>query len=275
VQRLRLGADIHGALDRGEFVVHYQPISTIPSATTIGIEALVRWNHPTLGQLLPDSFIPIAEETGLIIPLGEWVLRQACSQCRLLNERAEQAEPLTVSVNMSGRQLLLPEIVQIVATALAETGLAPKLLILEITESVLVHNDTETVERLWGLKKIGIQLAIDDFGTGYSSLAYLQRFPVDILKIDKSFTERLGTGRDESPLSRAVVSLGNTLNVRTIAEGIETPEQWARLKTLGCELGQGYLIARPMTAAGLEGFLIESEMENSVAAEPSGLVPGL
>jgi diguanylate cyclase (GGDEF)-like protein/PAS domain S-box-containing protein len=275
VQRLRLGADIHGALDRGEFVVHYQPISTIPSATTIGIEALVRWNHPSLGQLLPESFIPIAEETGLIIPLGEWVLRQACGQCRLLNERVEQAEPLTVSVNMSGRQLVLPDIVQIVATALSETGLEPKFLILEITESVLVHNDTDTVERLWALKRIGVQLAIDDFGTGYSSLAYLQRFPVDILKIDKSFTERLGIGRDESPLSRAVVSLGNTLNVRTIAEGIETPEQWARLKTLGCELGQGYLIARPMTAAGLEGFLIESETENSVAAEPSGLAPGL
>jgi EAL domain-containing protein (putative c-di-GMP-specific phosphodiesterase class I) len=183
----------------------------------------------------------------------------------------EQAEPLTVSVNLSGRQLVLPDIVQIIATALGDTGLAPSLLILEITESVLVHNDAETVERLWGLKRIGVQLAIDDFGTGYSSLAYLQRFPVDVLKIDKSFTDRLGTGGDESPLSRAVVSLGNTLNMRTIVEGIETPEQWARLQTLGCELGQGYLIARPMTANGLEAFLSGSEAEHSAAAGPDRL----
>jgi diguanylate cyclase (GGDEF)-like protein/PAS domain S-box-containing protein len=266
VERLRLGADINGALERGEFVVHYQPISTIPTGAIIGIEALVRWNHPELGQLLPERFIPIAEETGIIVPIGEWVLRQACQQCRLLNDRSEQIDPLTVSVNLSGRQLVLPDIVRVVETALAETGLPATLLILEITESVLVHNDADTVERLWSLKRIGVQLAIDDFGTGYSSLAYLQRFPVDILKIDKSFTDRLGTGNDESPLSRAVVSLGHTLNVRTIAEGIETPEQWARLNNLGCELGQGYLIARPMTADGLEIFLVANEAEHGAAA---------
>jgi diguanylate cyclase (GGDEF)-like protein/PAS domain S-box-containing protein len=255
LRRLELETDLREALDRDQMRLHYQPIAAMATGEIIGVEALLRWQHPTRGLISPADFIPVAEETGAIIPIGRWVLHEACATCRRLQAGEDREVPLSITVNLSGRQIADPCIVTDVCDALEASGIAPSNLVLEITESVLVHNDRATLDRLWELKRLGVQLAIDDFGTGYSSLAYLQAFPVDILKIDKSFTDRIGTGADESPLSRAVVGLGSTLSIRTIAEGIETAAQWARLRELGCELGQGYHIARPVTVDRIEEML--------------------
>jgi diguanylate cyclase (GGDEF)-like protein/PAS domain S-box-containing protein len=255
VRRTAMESDLRVALERNQFEIHYQPIVSISNGDVIGIEALLRWNHPERGRVAPGEFIPIAEESGVINDIGRWVLASACRECQTLTTQHPRPVALSLAVNLSGRQIQSPTLVADVREALEGSGLPPEQLVLEITESVLVHNDQETLDRLWELKRLGIQLAIDDFGTGYSSLAYLQRFPVDILKIDKSFTDRLGAGPDESPLSRAVVALGSTLSVRTIAEGVETRAQWERLRDLGCELGQGFLFARPMDGRDLQGLI--------------------
>jgi diguanylate cyclase (GGDEF)-like protein/PAS domain S-box-containing protein len=277
VHRVELEAELRGALDRDEFVLEFQPIVEIPAGTVTGIEALLRWDHPTKGQLAPMTFIPIAEESGTIVDIGRWVLLEACRVWRAVRDASPAGDRLTLTVNLSGRQLDHAGLVADVETALVASGVPAGGLILEITESVFVHDDRVILDRLRALKALGVQLAIDDFGTGYSSLSYLQRFPVDILKIDKSFTERLGAGSEESPLSRAVVALGNTMSIRTIAEGIETPAQWDRLRDLGCELGQGFLISRPVGKAQLVALLSGSAtlgMPGSIAAEPTaGLVP--
>lgn len=264
VERLAIESDLLLAIERGEMVVHYQPIVNIATSEILGAEALLRWNHPVRGPIAPATFIPIAEQTGAIIAIGQWVLREACRDAREMQQRHWRSVPLRVSVNVSGRQIVHPDIVQHVASALSESGLDASSLVLEITETVLVHNEVDTIERLNALKRLGVRLAIDDFGTGYSSLAYLQRFPVDILKIDKSFTDRLGTGVEESPIARAIVALGNTISLQTIAEGIETVEQWERLRELGCELGQGFYMARPEDLASLDALL--SNCDASVGA---------
>ena len=255
-QRLEMEAALRGAIERDELVLHYQPIFFLQSGRICGVEALVRWEHPRYGHLLPQHFIPLAEETGLIVKLGGWVLHQACRQVQQWRE-AYPADRLTVSVNISGRQLQEPELVEEARGALADTGVDPDALVLEITESVLMQQTGSVLEQLQDMKALGVQLAIDDFGTGYSSLSYLQRFPIDILKIAKPFIDDVGAGIEKSALARAIIGLGDTLKLRTIAEGIEVAEQRAALITLGCELGQGYFFAPPLPSSGIDRMLAE------------------
>jgi diguanylate cyclase (GGDEF)-like protein/PAS domain S-box-containing protein len=231
------------------FVLHYQPITTLDTGHTTGFEALVRWLHPERGLIPPLEFIPIAEETGLILPLGRWILATACRQIASWQAAATSNGPITLTVNISAVQLMRPELIADVATALEASGLSPERLVLELTESMLVDDSIVTLDRLRALKKLGVRIAIDDFGIGFSSLSYLERFPVDLLKIDKTFVDKIGVageGRDDSALARAVLGLGGALNMRVVAEGIETEAQWTRLVELGCELGQGYYFARPL-----------------------------
>jgi diguanylate cyclase (GGDEF)-like protein/PAS domain S-box-containing protein len=255
LRRVELETDLRGALDRREISVRFQPIVNIADGRVKGFEALARWWHPARGEVPPSEFIPVAEQTGQIVEIGDWVLRRALRAIRPLLSDIQTAGGITVSVNLSGAQVADPMLVDRVASALRETDFPATSLILEITETSAVQVSPESVERLWTLRRMGIQLAIDDFGTGYASLSYLQRFPISILKVDKSFTEQLGRNDNESPLSRAVLSLGQMLQIPTVAEGIENHEQWQRLRILGCELGQGYLFSRPISAERLEEFL--------------------
>jgi EAL domain-containing protein (putative c-di-GMP-specific phosphodiesterase class I) len=239
-----------------------------------GYEALVRWRHPERGLLEPLDFISLAEETGLIVPLGRWVLEEACRQTRDWQKRfgpliRGSGMSLMVGVNLSGRHLAQPELVDDVAATLKKTGLTPNNLVLEMTESMLVHDNRATLERLHALKSLGVRLSIDDFGTGYSSLAYLERFPVDSLKMDRSFITSLdGQGDTKSPLAEAVIGLGRILGLKVVAEGIETKEQWQRLRELGCGLGQGFYISYPLPAADFERLIATS------TAESKGIMDG-
>jgi diguanylate cyclase (GGDEF)-like protein/PAS domain S-box-containing protein len=251
--RLALKVDLERALLRGEFALVYQPIVNLGTGRIAGVEALVRWNHPRRGVVGPIEFIPVAEETGLIVALGRWVLEQACRQATAWDD--ETSKRLTMSVNVSARQIQEPGFVDEVAQVLATTGLAPERLTLELTESVLMHDVDETASTLGALKALGIRLAIDDFGTGYSSLSYLRRFPIDELKIDRSFVATMNMGPDESGLVRSILKLGETLHLETVAEGIEQADQLAELQSLGAGLGQGYFFARPLTPEALTVFV--------------------
>jgi diguanylate cyclase (GGDEF)-like protein/PAS domain S-box-containing protein len=255
-ERLRLGVDIRGAVERGEFVIHYQPTVDLPDGTMTGMEALVRWAHPELGLLQPAEFIPLAESTGLIIPLGEWVLREACRQARAWQRARSDKPPLVMTVNLSGGQLLHPGLVASVSQALEDGELPPELLTLEITESVMAHETEETIRRMRQLKGLGVGIAIDDFGTGYSSLSYLRRFPVDTVKIDKSFVDGLTKGANELALVRAIVRLAHSLKVTTVAEGVETEGQARRLIRMGCDQAQGFHFARPMDAREATAYVV-------------------
>jgi EAL domain-containing protein (putative c-di-GMP-specific phosphodiesterase class I) len=218
-----------------------------------GVEALVRWAHPVRGLVPPSTFIPVAEETGDVLALGRWVLRAACAAAATWH-RTRSGAPY-VAVNLSARQLAAPDLVADVAAALVESGLPPGALLLEVTESVVMEETASNLRRLHELKRLGVRLAIDDFGTGYSSLAYLQRFPVDVLKIDKRFVDGVAESENDAALARAIITLGSALGLETVAEGIEHPAQRQRLMALGCRLGQGYLFARPMAVADLADFL--------------------
>jgi diguanylate cyclase (GGDEF)-like protein/PAS domain S-box-containing protein len=251
LDRLELEADLRRALERDEMILLYQPIVSLDSGAVIGMEALVRWKHLDRGLMYPAQFIPLAEETGLIVSLGEWILREACRQAKAWDAKFQPASPLSITVNISGQQLQHPDVVDVVRRALARSGLRPQSLVLEITESVLMQHTETMLARLTELKAVGVRLAIDDFGTGYSSLSYLQRFPIDILKIAKPFVDDVGTGHGHPALARAIIALGETLSLRTIAEGIELREQWHGLRALGCEMGQGYFFARPLTAENM------------------------
>ena len=244
LERLEVEGDLRRAIERSEFVVHYQPIIDLATGRLCGVEALVRWAHPTRGIVGPLAFIPLAEETGLIQDIGAWVLNRACRDVQQL-ERGDHEE-LTLSVNLSTRQLLAPGLATVVADAAATSGLEPSRLILEITETSMMR-DTETAIRILNeLKRVGVRLAVDDFGTGYSSLSYLQRFPIDILKIDKSFVDTIDQSPEDSALGRAIVRLGQTLRLTTIAEGVETESQAELLRSLGCGQAQGFHFAHPM-----------------------------
>jgi diguanylate cyclase (GGDEF)-like protein/PAS domain S-box-containing protein len=256
VERLELQAELQRALEEGQLEVHYQPVVRLDQKADYGAEALLRWMHPTRGMIAPLNFIPLAEETGLIIPIGRWVLQQACRQGALLHEQFPRNPPLTISVNLSVKQLQSETIVDDVRQALESSGLPPTALVLEITETVMMADTDLAVRRLQELKELGVLLAMDDFGTGYSSLSYLSRFPIDILKMDRSF---LSPEHDESGLAGAIIGLGNSLNLDVVAEGIELPEQWASLRDLGCELGQGFLFAKPMNHEALSEYLDSGE----------------
>jgi diguanylate cyclase (GGDEF)-like protein/PAS domain S-box-containing protein len=255
LQRLELEAELRDAAELGQLVLHYQPIVELASGRITRVEALVRWGHPAKGLLVPSAFVPLAEERGLIGPIGSWVLLEACQQARRWQERFPDAPPLSVHVNLSGRQLEDQRLVGEVMQALETSSLVPRLLTLEITETVLV-SDVETLgRRLRELKGLGVHLAIDDFGIGYSSLSYLRSFPIDMLKIDKAFVDGLGRGQEGTALAHAIIRLGHTLRLHTVAEGIEEAEQAANLAELGCQDGQGYLFARPLDATAMTELL--------------------
>jgi Amt family ammonium transporter len=221
-----------------------------------GVEALVRWEHPVDGVIMPSDFIPIAEETGLVVPLGEWVLGEACRQAQAWRTEHPELADLHVSVNLSGRQIAQSDLVTVVANVLATTGLPPGSLVLEITESVLMADAEYALTMLRGLKNLGVRLSIDDFGTGYSSLSYLKKFPVDILKIDRSFIDGLGVEGDDTAIVQATITVAHSLGLTTVAEGAETPVQVKALIDLGCDKAQGYLFSRPQPAAALTETLV-------------------
>jgi diguanylate cyclase (GGDEF)-like protein/PAS domain S-box-containing protein len=262
VERLELQAELQRALELDQLEVHYQPVVRLDQQADYGLEALLRWMHPTRGTIPPLQFIPLAEETGQIVAIGRWVLLEACRQGALLHEQFPRTPPLTISVNLSVKQLQSETIIEDVIDALEASGLPPSALVLEITESVMMADTDLAVERLHQLKALGVLLAMDDFGTGYSSLSYLSRFPVDILKMDRSF---LSTEHEESGLVAAIIALGTSLNLDVVAEGIELPEQITSLRDLGCDLGQGFLFAKPMNQEALVEYLVNGEQ---TAGEP-------
>jgi len=272
LQRLELETELRHAADRDQLVLHYQPIVELVSGRITRVEALVRWEHPTKGLLPPSAFIPLAEEQGLIGPIGNWVLLQACLQARRWQDQFPDAPPLSVHVNLSGRQLEEQQLVGEVVQALETARLSPRLLTLEITESVLVSDIEAMSARLRELKGLGVLLAIDDFGTGYSSLSYLRRFPIDMLKIDKAFVDGIGRGREDTALAHAIVKLSHTLQLHAVAEGIEEPEQATNLVTLGCRDGQGFYFSRPLPTAAMTELLGKTLADGGfylpVAAEP-------
>jgi diguanylate cyclase (GGDEF)-like protein/PAS domain S-box-containing protein len=255
VQRQELLGDLQQALEKGQFSLVYQPVFDLESRRMDGWEALLRWDHPTRGQVPPLDFIAIAEETGLIVRIGRWVLRKACRQAAQWQQRFPGAEEMTMSVNISARQLKEPSLVEDVRAVLADTGLDPRTLMLEITESSML--DLDAVRRpLDELKALGVGLALDDFGTGYSSLGYLRRFPIDTIKIDKSFVDGLVDSPAEGPaLLRAIARLGPALGLRVVAEGAEQQQQLADLMAAGCDAAQGFILARPMDPEGVEALL--------------------
>ncbi len=259
VRRLELRADLQRAMASDQLELHYQPVVDLKTGRATGVEALLRWRHPERGLVPPDEFIPFAEEMGLIVPIGRWVLREGCRQAKALQAAAHPGgAPLTMAVNLSVKQLQNSDIVADVRDALESSGLEPAHLTLEITETVMMADSDLAVQRLQELKELGVRLAMDDFGTGYSSLSYLSRFPVDVLKMDRSFL-REGAQLETSGLATAVVALGDTLELQVVAEGIEQSEQWATLRDLGCDLGQGFLFARPMNADDTVAFLRAQE----------------
>jgi diguanylate cyclase (GGDEF)-like protein/PAS domain S-box-containing protein len=255
VERLELRHDLEQALENEEFILHYQPIVVLAKRLVVGCEALVRWNHPSRGLLPPAAFIPVAEDTGLIEPLGRWVLREACRQTRAWQLGYTSDPPLSIAVNLSARQFQRDGLPREVAAALRDSGLAARDLTLEITESLLMEDTEATMSRLRQLKDLGVRLAVDDFGTGHSSLAYLQRFPIDRLKLDKRFVDSIGRDQAAQVLAKAVVNLGTSLGLKTVAEGIELGEQAAELVELGCEFGQGYYFWRALDAPQMEALL--------------------
>lgn len=249
VTLLRMEADLRRAIERSELRVHYQPIVSLESGRIVGVEALARWEHPVRGLVSPADFIPMAEETGLILPIGRWVLNEACRQMAQWRDEFGAGLHMEVAVNLSGRQLAMPDIVSQITEALRESGLEPGRLRLEITESVVMERPEMVSTMLKELRTVGVKLSIDDFGTGYSSLAYLQHFPADTLKIDRSFVSPMGSRGENSEIARTIVTIGHNLGMRVVAEGVETAEQLAHLRDLACEGAQGYFISRPLTGA--------------------------
>jgi diguanylate cyclase (GGDEF)-like protein/PAS domain S-box-containing protein len=255
LERLELKGALQRAIERGELELNYQPIVSLDDGQVRGFEALARWRHPERGLVPPAEFIPIAEETGMIGVLGRWVLEEACNQSKRIQQLVPRTPPLTMNVNVSVRQLSQASLVSEVAEIMAASEIDPATVTLEITESVLLNDDETTISTLRELKGLGVQLAVDDFGTGYSSLSYLSKFPVDCLKIDRSFVSKLSDGAEGSALAAAIVRIGETLKLRTVAEGIERTDQLEALRRINCGLGQGYLFARPMPFEELVAFL--------------------
>jgi EAL domain-containing protein (putative c-di-GMP-specific phosphodiesterase class I) len=258
VQLLSLETDLRRAVRRDEFRVHYQPIVALATGALEGFEALVRWQHPVRGLVYPEEFIAVAEETGLIVPLGWNVLHEACSQTVAWQERFPSDQPLTVSVNLSGKQFRQPELVDRIREILGASALEPSRLCLEITESMIMEDGEAAVGKMRQLRDVGVELHIDDFGTGYSSLSYLHRLPTHTIKIDRSFVRRMSQRNGKSQIVGTIVTLARNLGMRVAAEGLETAEQLARLRQLECEYGQGFFFSKPL-AHGDAGRLIASQ----------------
>ncbi len=266
VERLQLEVDLRRAIAGNELVLDYQPIVEIATGRIAGVEALVRWRHPTRGLMPPQSFIQIAEDSGLIVLLGRWVMREACYQVSAWRTR-HSLPGLTINVNLSAGQLRAG-LAEQVAALLEETRLPPECLVLEMTESVLMDHTEENLAYFTAFKEMGVRMAIDDFGTGFSSLSYLHRFPVDVLKIDRSFVDALGDSPGDRALVTTIIQLGRTLNMRTVAEGIQTESQAQALVEMGCEQGQGFYFSAPLPARQLERLLgADGNLEELSTAE--------
>ncbi len=258
--RMELDMDLREALENHEFFLVYQPTFTLSDMTPTGVEALIRWRHPTRGVVQPDAFIPLLEETGLIVEVGRWVLREACRQGGAWRAAGH---PIAMAVNVSARQLDTDELIADIEGALSDGGLQAAALTIEITETTLMRNIEDTVSRLDEIKQLGVRIAIDDFGTGYSSLAHLQQFPVDALKIDRSFISGLRHNKEGETLIRTLVQLGKALSIETFAEGIEQHEELSLLRDEDCDNGQGFLFARPLDASAIEAFFERAEGEQT------------
>ncbi len=255
VARLQLEAELRRALERQEFRIHYQPIVSLRNGKITGFEALVRWQHPERGLILPSTFIPLAEETGLILFIGKWVLREACRQIRTWREQFPDAFPLTMSVNLSAKEFAQPDLIDHIAHILQETGATANCIRLELTESVAMDNAERTGRLLIDLKRLGVRLSIDDFGTGYSSLSYLRRFPIDTLKIDRSFVQHMDDHAENREIVRTIMMLANNLGMEVIAEGAETSGEVGHLKDLHCEFAQGFFFFKPVDSATAQTIL--------------------
>ncbi|MCA1619112.1 MAG: EAL domain-containing protein [Acidobacteria bacterium] len=271
VNLLHLETDLRRALDRREFSVYYQPIVSLETGVVQGFEALLRWRHPVHGFISPAEFIPVAEETGLILPVGRWALEEACRQMCEWQGQFPRAAEMYVSVNLSGRQFANPELIEQIKEALRSTGLRPQSLKLEVTESVVMGDIEKTIEMLRQLRALGVESSIDDFGTGYSSLAYLHHFPSTTLKIDRSFIGRMGEGGENTEIVRTILLLARNLGMRVVAEGVETEAQLARLQSLSCEYGQGYLFSKAVNATAVGRLLSEGSPRSLRAADTEGL----
>ena len=266
VALLQMETDLRRAVERGEFMVYYQAIRSIPGARVVGFEALLRWQHPERGMVLPMDFIPVAEDTGLIIPIGWWVLHESCRQMRAWQQELALQEPLNplhISVNLSSSQFSQPDLLAQVVDILRDTGLDPHSLNLEITESVVIDNPKFAHETIRQLRSMGIKLCIDDFGTGYSSLSYLLRYPIDTLKIDRSFVSGMGSGISNAAIVQSIVSLAHNLGMDVVAEGVETEEQLLHLTGIQCEHAQGYLFSKPVTGEKAFELVRQSARSNT------------
>jgi EAL domain-containing protein (putative c-di-GMP-specific phosphodiesterase class I) len=255
VERMQLEADLRRAVEHGEgFVLHYQPILALRTRRLIGAEALLRWNHPSRGLLRATEFVALAEESGAIVPLGEWALRTACAQLRAWQERSPALAAIPVSVNVSPRQFHRPDLVDALRRAVRDAGVDPRLLALEITEGAIMDDVEDSAEKLARLREIGVQIHVDDFGTGYSSLSYLHRFPITAVKIDRSFVEGLVAQPESADVVKAIVSIAESLDFDVIAEGVEGEGHVARLEALRCRYGQGHFLSPPLDAAAFEAW---------------------
>jgi EAL domain-containing protein (putative c-di-GMP-specific phosphodiesterase class I) len=266
LERLSIESNLRHALERDEFVVHFQPQVEIRSGRVVGMEALVRWQHPEWGLVSPSRFIPVAEETGLIIPIGERVLRAACAQNRRWQEQG--IPPFRMAVNLSARQFQQTDLKAMVARALRDSGLDARWLDLELTESLLMSDADRTVGPLNALHAMGIGLALDDFGTGYSSLSYLKRYPIDTIKIDQSFVRHITTDGDDAAIAIAIIAMATSLKLTVVAEGVETEEQKAFFVEHGCDAIQGYLLSRPLPADEMTAWLRTHDVRGGNAASP-------
>ncbi|HEX6188214.1 MAG TPA: EAL domain-containing protein [Pyrinomonadaceae bacterium] len=269
VYLLQMENDLRRAIDREEFRVHYQPIVSLDTGQLAGFEALIRWQHPERGFVSPGDFISLAEDTGLIVPIGMWVLKEACQQLAKWQWQSHTTRNLFMSVNLSSKQLAQSALVNQIRDVLQESHVEPKHLKLEITESAVMENAETAVQLLRRLKALGVQLSIDDFGTGYSSLGYLHRFPVDILKIDRSFIGRIGEAAENIEIVRTIVSLADNMGMEVVAEGVETLAQFSQLRMLKCQFGQGYLFSRPVEASAIDGWISRTP-DWQVALFPKG-----
>jgi diguanylate cyclase (GGDEF)-like protein len=255
MERVELERALRSALESKEFRLVFQPIVDFDDGRPSSFEALVRWDHPDKGLLEPESFIPLAEETGVIVPLGRWVLDEACHQAVRWRDTSDHLDRLGISVNVSPRQIEESDLFGDVSSALERSGLEPKLLTLELTESTLMRLGESAAQKLGLIKALGVQVALDDFGVGYSSLSYLQQFPIDVVKVDRSFIQQIGESREKWAFARAIVGLTRTLELRTVAEGVELLEQATELRDMHCAFGQGFLFSRPMTGSQALDFV--------------------
>jgi diguanylate cyclase (GGDEF)-like protein/PAS domain S-box-containing protein len=271
VALLQIETDLRRAIDRHELQLHYQPIVSLRTRQITGFEALIRWAHPQRGMIPPGEFVPVAEETGLITPMGWWVLQESCRQMQYWHEQFPNPQPLTVNVNLSSKQFS-PYLVEQISQILEETKLPPQYLKLEITESILMENAESAVATLSQLKKLGTLLAIDDFGTGYSSLNYLHRFPIDTLKVDRSFVSRVDVDGEQLAIARTIITLAWNLGMEVVAEGVETMKQLAQLRSLQCDYAQGFLFSSPLDVKSVE-HLMRSQRDQPIVLNPISSLP--